>query len=119
MSARRKPKTVAEGWVPLRHGIPSSYNRGCHCDECRAANAARARNTGNNRNHRTRNFEERVWVETATISYWYAVKVDRENHGTHDCYTRFGCRCPECVRGNALYQKSRRQAQRGGGDRSG
>lgn len=37
-----RPKEVEDGPVVLegvRHGIRSSYNRGCRCTRCRAANA--------------------------------------------------------------------------------
>ena len=102
-----RAKTVAEGWVPIRHGIPSSYNRGCHCDECREANTLRARRTKNNQIHRARNLEARVKTDDGS---WYAPTAPF--HGTHDIYTRYGCRCKECCAGNAQYNATYNQSRR-------
>lgn len=90
-----RSRTVAEGWVPLRHGIPSSYVRGCRCDECRAAQAARQRSAGGGgygEAHRRRNFAERTFVG----GRWIAPVPD-ERHGREDTYKRHGCRCVRCT----------------------
>lgn len=98
--ASSKAKTVAEGWVPVNHGIPSSYNRGCRCDECTRANRERCQRTGNATAHRNRNLAQRVFVG----GRWIAPGRD-DRHGQMDTYQRFGCRCLACVRANADYQR--------------
>lgn len=95
-----RARTVAEGWVPIQHGIPSSYNRGCRCDECRARHAERVR--GNVAAHYERNVARRVLVD----GRWFA--PDRDGlHGRRDTYIRFGCRCEPCTDANAEYERRR------------
>ncbi|MGE3795955.1 MAG: hypothetical protein AB7I38_18795 [Dehalococcoidia bacterium] len=104
MTAKR-PKTVAEGWVPQRHGIPSSYNRGCRCDECRSANAVRhqaAIHSYKGANQR-RNYAKRTFV----AGRWIAPLPD-EKHGKVGTYTRHGCRCISCTRAYREHQAAYR-----------
>jgi hypothetical protein len=91
-------KTVAQGWVPIQHGIPSSYNRGCRCDECKDANAARARRTKNVEHFRKRNFARRVLVNGVPIA-----PLPDDRHGTCYTYNRYSCRCAACVEAKRFY----------------
>lgn len=108
MTAKRK-KTVAEGWVPLRHGTRSSYCRGCRCDECRRANTVRHRaaNSSWKAAHKRRNYERRIFV----AGRWVAPLPD-ERHGKLDTYIRHGCRCISCARANREYQSAWRARRR-------
>lgn len=65
------------------HGTLYRYRKGCHCEECRAANAAAKRQR-----------------------YARGPNV----HGTASAYQNYGCRCPECKR---AARQARRERRRG------
>lgn len=77
------------------HGIPSAYNRGCRCVECRIANTAR----------RLRHRHDR----TARLKAGLAPNI---THGLAHTYTNWGCRCPECVTAKSAYTATLRQRSR-------
>lgn len=89
-------RTVAQGWVPRRHGIPSSYNRGCRCAECRYANANRQRITGNGQRWRDKQLAKRIVVDGVLMA------PDRP-HGVYGTYSTYGCRCEPCKQANRDY----------------
>jgi hypothetical protein len=63
------------------HGIRSTYNAGCRCDECRAANAA--------------------WSAHLRARGW-SVRHDLVG------YRIYGCRCEVCTLANTEYQREYR-----------
>lgn len=68
----------------MRHGTPSAYNHGCHCDECREAN-------------RVRCLDQRERLRQRTIQGDPAVP-----HGTTGGYKNWGCHCVECTIANTI-----------------
>jgi hypothetical protein len=98
-------KTVAQGWVPNRHGIPSSYVRGCRCTECTAANNARCRKS--NKAHRDRNRAGLVEIDGRMV-----FPNPPSGHGKASTYRSYGCRCDACREANSTYKNSWKQ-QRG------
>ncbi len=58
------------------HGIPSAYNNGCRCDECRLAHRARM---------------ARIRADL------FSRPRDQVPHGTRGGYINWGCRCQPCT----------------------
>ena len=74
-----------------RHGKSSTYNAGCRCPNCRAANtAAKAR-----------------WRARRTGRLAHYTPPGR-THGIRATYTR-GCRCTTCKAAEALYRNQYRR----------
>lgn len=96
-----RPKTVAQGWVPRTHGIPSSYTRGCRCADCTAANTARARVNGANLRLQRRKYDERVTRNGQLVH-----PDPYGGHGTIAAYTSCGCRCSACQAVMAVYRRN-------------
>jgi hypothetical protein len=70
----------------MKHGTPSAYNKGCHCDECR-------------KQHRKRQ---------AVIRARLAARPrDEVPHGMHG-YRNWGCRCEVCTTANSEDCRERR-----------
>jgi Sigma-70, region 4 len=65
------------------HGTPYRYNRGCRCDDCRAA----------------RREYRRQWRATASPP----------KHGTQNAYCNYACRCPKCKRWAKRHYAERRR----------
>lgn len=68
----------------MRHGTPSAYNHGCHCDECREAN-------------RLRCLDQRERLRQRTIQGDPSVP-----HGTTGGYKNWGCHCMACTIANTI-----------------
>ena len=102
-----KRRTIAEGWIPINHGIKSSYSRGCRCDECRAANTKWQRESGNVRRYRGRCFDSRTVIDGRLVAL-----VEPERHGNRNTYNSYGCRCQPCSAAAASYRKARRREGR-------
>lgn len=99
MTTRKRPRQVAEGWVPTTHG-PSAYNRGCRCDTCRTAASARNRDGGYGGAYQRRQYAKRVMVG----GRWYA-PLPPEDHGKPATYNVHGCRCVACTVAIREYQR--------------
>lgn len=81
-----RARTVAEGWVPIRHGIASSYNRGCRCDDCTARHRERLAT------YLSRRRALRVLVDGRLVA-----PLPAEKHGKVSTYVNHACRCVPCV----------------------
>lgn len=76
-----------------QHGTINGYrHKGCHCAECRAANAAKARRDTNRRILRLR--------DDPTLA----------PHGVASTYSNWGCRCRDCTQAQA--RKKANEARR-------
>lgn len=87
----------------LEHGLASSYQRGCHCDKCKAASAAAMRDW------RGRKKAEEPWHGTRD-GYRRGCRCylcRRTIHGTRYRYNK-GCRCERCTSAHKQYQRRRR-----------
>jgi hypothetical protein len=71
------------------HGTPSAYNKGCSCDDCRAA-------------HR-----ERVNRSLARMRA-RGLAPDDPRHGHHNTYKNWACRCDPCRAAHSAEMKRRR-----------
>lgn len=73
------PRRMAE------HGTVARYSRGCHCEQCRAANRRK------------------------TSSY---LGKEPPNHGTNSGYSNYQCKCQPCLEAGRAYQRKRRRLKR-------
>ena len=71
----------------MRHGTPSAYNHGCHCDECREANRLRCRELRRTLKRRQVDGDPQV------------------PHGTTGGYKNWGCHCVLCTAANTVASK--------------
>lgn len=78
------------------HGTTTAYKRGCRCDICRAASAARQAE------YRQRKRDGGPLLPKGPRP----IQV----HGTRNSYDKYGCRCEPCRDANAFH--SRRLAHR-------
>jgi len=83
MTSRKRRPVLDKG----PHGIVSTYNRGCGCGECTAAN------TEYNARRRERNRQKLVWDDTLNREVYKATDI---THGTASAYRIYGCRCALC-----------------------
>jgi len=70
---------------PTQHGAVRSYQNGCRCEACKAANAT------SQRNRRAR---------AATDPN----RADKAGHGKASTYRNHGCRCEACTAASTSYQ---------------
>lgn len=69
--------TTARGEVvPIIHGEARGYDKGCRCDECKAAYRERAREAKERRKSRP---------------------IPEHVHGTWNGYANYDCRCSRCL----------------------
>jgi hypothetical protein len=71
------------------HGTYAGYNRGCRCDDCRAA----------------RYLYWQAWNE-------HARATSSAEHGTYNRYRTYRCRCDLCRKAVREYERERRAARR-------
>ena len=79
-----------------QHGTRTMYNKGCRCQDCRAAVSKYMRD------HRRERVEERHNRPEGV--------EDRFEHG-YSAYVNWGCRCEVCSAANLEYQRSRREVR--------
>lgn len=75
----------------MKHGTTWAYRNGCHCDACRAANAASARRRRARRNGTLPTITPRPYL-----------------CGERRTYTVKACRCTACRAAEALYRNQYR-----------
>lgn len=81
--------------VPIKHGTPMGYLRGCRCSECKEANRESRRKARERRLNRP---------------------IPEHVHGTWNGYANYNCRCMECLNAcraryvdDAAYRKQNRE----------
>ena len=86
------------------HGNPSTYQAGCRCDDCRAANTAKRKAQHDEW------LARRVEIDGRMVAAW----APAEAHGRESTYANLGCRCDPCTeagaRKNARHHAKRREA---------
>ena len=83
--------------APIKHGTPYAYRRhGCRCEDCRAAQAAYAKER----------YEARKRGDVRR-------RPAAKDHGTRPMYAG-GCRCEQCRAAEAAYQRKRYLERNGG-----
>ena len=98
---------MSSGIIGVReHGKPSTYNgyggrKGCRCESCTEANAARARE------QRAIRLAARVLVNGRLVA-----PLPPRCHGRLSTYTNHGCRCRPCTEANNRYGASTRKRGR-------
>lgn len=78
-----------------QHGAVRSYQNGCRCTDCKAANATSQRNR-----------RQRAATDPT--------RADKAGHGKASTYRNHGCRCEACTAASTSYQNDyyeRRQAR--------
>lgn len=80
---------------PTKHGTPSTYNRGCRCEECRA------------------NHYERMCKTFENIRGKGLPEGDKR-HGTINGYINYSCRCEPCKGAGAAKNKAAHAARKAG-----
>lgn len=94
--------------MPVTHGTPSTYNRGCHCDVCREAHAKRVRESGAQAKWRKRQRDARVEIDGRLV----AVEVPPERHGRYATYNAYGCHCLPCTHAASDYAQTTRKRRK-------
>jgi hypothetical protein len=94
-------RTVKEGWVPDKHGVYTSYNRGCRCRACTDAGVRRANAQVKQRMLR------RVLVDGHLV-----YPDPPPGHGKRITYFMYGCRCDSCREAAMEYQRAYRARKR-------
>lgn len=94
--------------VPIEHGTVNGYNnRGCRCDDCRAAWIPYVREqhagTCERCGGRTTSKYENTYCQSC-----FAATRKRAEHGTESRYAR-GCRCDECRSAATSARRQRRE----------
>ncbi len=78
------------------HGLTSTYQAGCRCDDCKRAQADYAK----------QRYEARKAGDVR--------KPGERKHGTRAMYLRGGCRCAECKAAESTYRREYEQRRRAG-----
>lgn len=97
------PSTVIHG------GSGAGYSRGCRCDDCKAAHAARMRA------YYARNPRVRTDAEKTDLAERRKTRLNRglpnpddSRHGTATGYRDYGCRCDRCKAAERAYRTERK-----------
>lgn len=86
-----RPRRRGRPPVDRGHGHPTTYRKGCRCDDCRDATRAR----------RAAQAAQRAADPAA---------ADRAGHGRAGTYKHYGCRCDDCRAANTADARQRRAA---------
>lgn len=93
----------------LEHGVLNTYRyHKCRCEECRAANAAYAREYRAKNPEAVREAHRRYHRKHPDRIRAYREKLKQSTdipHGTGHGYRNYGCRCVECTAANAASAK--------------
>lgn len=102
--------------APKKHGTEWGYDRGCRCDECRAAK----RDMGRRRRLRRRGVDPGQVTHGALAGYEAGCRcpdclsAKGVTHGTTTGYGWHGCRCAACREAVRVDARERSRVRRGG-----
>lgn len=84
-SLSRRVELTPSG-AKARHGIATTYNRGCRCGQCVENNYQRQKFNG---------FKREVRVRAGFVD------VSKMKHGKRSTYINWGCRCEPCSKAHS------------------
>lgn len=82
----------------MTHGTRTTYQSGCRCEDCKAANA---------------DFQKQ-YRSGQRSGRSYAREPAPIKHGTRNAYVHRGCRCDDCSEANRAYQRGYMRLRRSG-----
>lgn len=92
MSRPRLKPISLDNWTHGRHG---TYNAGCRCDECKAAQVTKV--LAERRSRR------------AKLDLYPDLPID---HGKYTTYNNWGCRCDLCIEAYRVHRSGQRARKR-------
>jgi hypothetical protein len=97
----RKADGIESGYVPpksaAQHGTHTKYLRGCRCEECRRANAAR-------------------YAAGRSARVEVGIGPGDKRHGRASTAINWGCRCEQCLAALSAKNAADARRRRGGAD---